>query len=97
MLRHNGEQHPGLFPTDEPAADIARRRFTLLRDAYLRSVPPTRPPTCWTDSADAEGHTRLGAPLADALDLYEKSGPESVWCLPGEEYEQGAGLVWGTT
>ncbi|WP_046731292.1 SAM-dependent methyltransferase [Streptomyces humi] len=97
MLRHNGEQHPELFPTERPAAEISRRRFTLLRDTYLAERPADTPTYLLDGLGRAEGHTRIGAPLADALDLYEKSGPESVWCLPGEEYEQGAGLIWGTT
>ncbi|MFI9503650.1 SAM-dependent methyltransferase [Nocardia sp. NPDC052566] len=97
MLRHNGEEHPDLFPTGEPAADISRRRFSLLRDAYLAERPTDTPTFLLDGLGRAEGHTTLSAPLADALDLYEKSGPESVFCVPGAEFERTADRIWGTT
>lgn len=97
MVRHNGEQHPDLFPTDEPAADISRRRFLLLRDALLARRPAETPTYLLDGLGRAEGHTCLGASLADALELYEKSGPESVFCVPGEEYGQAGEHIWGTT
>lgn len=97
MVRHNGEQHPELFPTDELAGDISRRRFTLLRDVYL-AIRPVDTPTYLLDGLGRpEGHTCIVAPLVDALDLYEKSGPESVFCVPGENYALAGDRIWATT
>ncbi|TQF06664.1 hypothetical protein E6W39_36315 [Kitasatospora acidiphila] len=97
MVRHNGEDHPELFPTDEPPAEISRRRFTLLRDELLKSRDPQTPAFLLTGLGGADGHQLATVPLKSALDLWEQAGPESIVCVPAEEYQQSSGLIWATT
>lgn len=97
MLRHNGEEHPELFPTDEPPADLARRRFELLRDALLRHRDPGSPVFLLTGIGRTGGPAAESAALKDALGLWERSGPESVLCVPGAEFEQEGERLWAMT
>lgn len=94
MVRHNGETHPELFPTQEPPAELARRRFTLLRDELLKQRAADAPVFMLSGLGRPEGHDCGSAPLERALDLWEKSGPESVFCVPGEDFERSADHVW---
>ncbi|AUG78799.1 hypothetical protein CFP65_4032 [Kitasatospora sp. MMS16-BH015] len=97
MLRHNGEQLPELFPTPEPAAELARRRFLLLRDALLAHRPADTPLFLLTGLGRGSAGSSRTAALADALELWEAAGEESVLCVPGADHEQGTGRVWTMT
>jgi precorrin-3B methylase len=97
MLRHNGEEHPDLFPTPEPAAALAERRFTMLRDSFLAHRPGDTPCFLLTGIGRPESYTCVSAPLSASLDLWHRSGPESVFCVPGEDHELLDDRVWALT
>lgn len=97
MLRHNGETDPDLFPTEEDPTDLSRRRFTLLRDAFLEHRPEDTPTFLLSGLGAARGHTVESAPLARSLDLWATSGPTSVFCVPAEDTTHAAGRCWALT
>lgn len=97
MVRHNGEEHPELFPTEVPATELARGRFTLLRDEFLRHRPADTPVHMLTGLGDPAGHTCATAPLERALELWEDSGTASVFCVPAAASEEAAGRLWAST
>ncbi|MEU8087049.1 SAM-dependent methyltransferase [Micromonospora sp. NPDC049101] len=97
MLRHNGEAKPERYPTDVPAADLARRRFLLLRDALLRHRPADTPTYLFSGFGDDRGDKPEQAPLQDSLHLWERSDDESVFCVPGVDHASAHGYIWDVT
>lgn len=97
MLRHNGEENPELYPTREPAVDLARRRFTGLRDAFLAHRPADTPTYLFTGLGSPQGHVCATAPLERCAELWERSGIESVFCVPGSDVERVGDRLWART
>lgn len=96
MLRHNGESEPVLFPTEEPAADIARRRFRMVRDLFLAERDRHTPVAVVSDLDEDRPRTRT-VPLEDLDSAWDEVGATTVVCIPGERYATGAGRVWDVT
>lgn len=96
MLRHNGEISPERYPTAEPAVELSRRRFLLLRDTLLRHRDPDTP-TFLVSRIGEPDEAVVRAPLHKSFDLWTQSGPESVFCVPGADYESTADFVWSIT
>ncbi|MFI7661819.1 SAM-dependent methyltransferase [Micromonospora parva] len=97
MLRHNGELKPERYPTDVPAAELARRRFVLLKDALLRHRPADTPTYLFSGFGDERGDKPEQAPLQNSLRLWEQSDDESVFCVPGIDYVTAHGYIWEVT
>lgn len=96
MLRHNGEANPALFPTDEPAGEIARRRFITVRDAFLAERDPQTPVSIVSDLA-AEHPRTTTLPLADLDGAWDEVGITTVVCVPGEHVAVDSGRIWDVT
>lgn len=96
MLRHNGEAHPELFPTDEPAVDIALRRFAMVRNAYLAARPGDTPAVIVSD-LDDERPRRVTTSLLDLNSVWGEVSDTSVLCIPGERFTAESGRLWTVT
>lgn len=97
MLRHNGEMKPERYPTAEPAAALARRRFLMLRDELLGHRPPGTPTFLVANLGMGQNEWHERAALADSLRLWERSDERSVFCVPGLDHAEAAGLTWSRT
>ncbi|WP_078877649.1 SAM-dependent methyltransferase [Streptomyces sp. 150FB] len=97
MLRHNGEMKPERYPTPEPAVDLARRRFVTLRDELLRHRDPRTPAFLVRGLGEERDGKPERAPLAECLGLWERSDAVSVFCVPGDDYEEGGDFIWNVT
>lgn len=97
MLRHNGESRPERYPTAEPAAQLAHRRFRLLRDELMEHRNPATP-TFLVHGLGDEGDGAIErASLAECSELWERSDMFSIFCVPGDEYEQEGEFIWNVT
>ncbi|MCX5195076.1 SAM-dependent methyltransferase [Streptomyces sp. NBC_00249] len=96
MLRHNGEAHPELFPTDEPAVEIALRRFAMVRDAFLAARPEDTPAVIVSD-LDHERPRRVTTSLLDLKSVWDEVTETSVLCIPGERFAADSGRLWTVT